>query len=145
MIKMIIKDFVYKIRGLTPLNKLIKRGLIIGNNCNIMHNVNIDDSHCWLIEIGNNVTLAPNVHILAHDASTKLFTGYTKIGNVKIGNNVFIGAGTIILPNTTVGDNVIVGAGSVITKNLESNSVYAGNPCKKYVHWKNILIKIKAI
>ena len=55
---------------------------------------------------------------------------YTKIGCVKIGDNVFIGAGSIILPNVTIGNNVILGAGSVISKNIPSNSVYAGNPVK---------------
>lgn len=83
----------------------------------------IDPGHCWLITIGDNVTLAPRVH-----ASTKLYLGYTKIGCVEIGNNVFIGTGSIILPNVKISDNVIVGAGSVVTKNLTSG-VYAGNPC----------------
>ena len=47
-----------------------------------------------------------------------------------IGNNVFIGADSIVLCNTKIGDNVIVGAGSVVTNDLPSNGVYAGNPAK---------------
>ena len=46
----------------------------------------IDPGHCWLISVGDRVTLAPRVHILAHDASLKETLGYTKIGRVKIGN-----------------------------------------------------------
>lgn len=91
----------------------------------------IDDAHCWLISIGNNVTLAPNVHILAHDASTKRELGYTIVKPVTIGNNVFVGAGTIILPGVTIGDNVIIGAGSVISKSIPSNSVAIGNKIVK--------------
>ena len=81
----------------------------------------IDDSHAWLIEIGDNVTLAPRVHILAHDASTKLYLGYTKIGRVRIGNDVFIGHVTIILPGVTIGDNVVIGAGSVVKSDIPDN------------------------
>lgn len=55
---------------------------------------------------------------------------HTKIGIVEIGNNVFIGADSIVLCNTRIGDNVIIGAGSVVTKDVPSNSVYAGNPAK---------------
>lgn len=52
------------------------------------------------------------------------------MGKVIIGSNCFIGARTLILPNVIIGDNVIVGAGSVVTKNIPSNSVAVGNPCK---------------
>ena len=55
---------------------------------------------------------------------------HTKIGIVQIGNNVFIGANSIVLCNTRIGDNVIVGAGSVVTHDIPSNSVYAGSPAK---------------
>ena len=67
-----------------------------------------DPSHCLLIEIVDNVTMAPRVHVLCHDASTKVHLGYTKIGKVKIGNIVFVGAECVIMPNVTLGDNVIV-------------------------------------
>lgn len=112
------------------LKELKKIGLKIGNNVHIMSETIIDKSHAFLIEIGNNVTLAHRVYILAHDASTKKELGYTKIGQVKIGNNVFIGAQSIVLPNTKIGNNVIIGAGSVVSKNIPNNSVVAGNPIK---------------
>jgi len=112
------------------LEKLTARGLKLGKNLNIQKGVIIDDSHCWHISIGNNVTLAPYVHILAHDASTKEFTGYTKVGKVDIGNSVFIGASSIVLPGTIIGDNVIIGAGSVVSIDIPSNSVAVGNPAK---------------
>lgn len=126
-----IKKFFYRLRGEYPTEKLVKNGMKLGENFKRMNDVIIDPSHCFLITIGNNVTLAPRVHILAHDASTKLFLGYTKIGKVTIGNNVFIGANTTILPNCIIGDNVIVGAGSVVTSNLLPDSVYVGNPARR--------------
>ena len=109
---------------------LKKKGLKVGSNFYMQENCAIDFSHSWHIEIGDDVSLAPNVHILAHDASTWWFLGYTKIKNVKIGNKVFIGARSIILPGVSIGNNVIVGAGSVVTKDIPDNSVFAGNPAK---------------
>ena len=132
-----------KIRGTIDLDKLKKEGFKFGKNFDIQYGVIIDPGHCWLIEIGDNVTLAPRVHILAHDASMKKFLGYTKIAPVKIGNNVFIGAGSIILPGVTIGNNVIVGAGSVVTKDIESGNVYGGVPALKLESMSNYLQKIK--
>ena len=116
------------IRGEQNLERLIKRGLVIGKDFTRMEGVIIDPSHCWHITIGDNVVLAPRVHILAHDASTKVFLNYTLVANTRIGNNVFIGAGTIVLPGVTIGDNVVIGAGSVVTKDIPSDSVAVGVP-----------------
>ena len=126
----LLKEILYRIRGEYTTEKLITMGLTVGDNFTRMKGSILDPSHCWLIEIGDNVTMAPNVHVLCHDASTKLILGYTKIGRVNIGNNVFIGAGTIILPGVDIGDNVIVGANSTVTHSIESGIVVAGNPAK---------------
>ena len=128
--RQLVKEILYRIRGEYTTEKLIKLGLSVGNNFKRLHGVILDPSHCWLITIGDNVTMAPRVHVLAHDASTCFFLGYAKIGRVNIGSNAFIGADSVILPNVTIGDNVIVGANSIVTKNLNENSVYAGNPAK---------------
>ena len=126
----LIKKILNSFRGEQNLDKLIKRGLRLGKNFKRMGGVIIDPSHCWHITIGNNVTLAPRVHILAHDASTGMFLKYTKIGNVTVGNNVFIGANSVVLLGVNIGDNVIIGAGSVVTRDIPSNSVAVGNPAK---------------
>jgi acetyltransferase-like isoleucine patch superfamily enzyme len=92
-----------------------------------------------LLTIGTNVVVSTGVKILTHDYS--FTTGLDALGNrpntdieirlpVTIGNNVFIGAGTIILPGTCIMNNVIIGAGSVVHGNINENSVYAGNPAK---------------
>ena len=114
-----------------------------GSGCAFMGEVIIDPGHCWLIEVGDHVTLAPRVHILAHDASTKRELGYTRIAKVKIGSNVFVGAGSIILPGVVIGDNVIIGAGSVVTKDIPGNSVAAGNPCKVITSYEEFMTRKK--
>ncbi len=126
----LIKEFVYRIRGEYTTERLIKMGMTVGENFGRLNGVILDPSHCWLIEIGNNVTLAPRVHVLCHDASTKRFLNYTKIGRVTIGDNVFVGAESVILPGVTIGNNVIVGANSTVTHDVPDNSVVAGSPAK---------------
>lgn len=125
-----VKEFIYRLRGEYTTEKLIRMGMKVGKNFGRLHGVVLDPSHCWLIEIGDNVTMAPRVHILCHDASTKQFLGYTKIGRVNIGDNVFIGAESVILPGVTIGKNVIVGANSTVTHDIPDNSVVAGSPAK---------------
>lgn len=128
--KHLIKRIISRIQGEQDLEKLIKRGLVVGSNFHCMGGVIIDPSHCWHIKIGNNVTLAPRVHILAHDASTKLFLDYTRVSNVTIGDNVFVGAGTIVLPGVSIGSNVVIGAGSVVSHDIPDGSVAMGNPAR---------------
>ena len=109
---------------------LVKQGLIVGRNFAILEDVVIDPSHMWHIAIGNDVTLAPRVQILAHDASTKRHLGRTRIGKVAIGDRVFVGTSTVILPGVTIGSDVIIGAGSIVTEDIPSGVVVAGNPAK---------------
>lgn len=111
------------------IDALRRRGVRIGENCSI-NTEYIDYGHGFLVSMGNNVTVAVNAMILTHDASTKPFLGYSKVGSVSIGSNVFIGGGSIILPGVTIGNNVIVGAGCVVNRSLPDNSVAVGNPCR---------------
>ncbi|GAB1777008.1 acyltransferase [Priestia megaterium] len=90
-------------------------------------------SEPYLLEFGNNITISTNVTFITHDNSvTKIHSGATDVfGKINIGDNNFIGHGSIILPGVTLGDNVIVGAGSVVTKSFQNgNVVVAGNPAK---------------
>lgn len=129
-IKKLLRRILYRIRGEYTTEDLIRRGLRVGKNFKRLNGVIIDPSHCWLINIGDNVTIGPRVHVLAHDASTKEYLDYTKIGRVNIGNYVFIGAESLILPNVTIGDNVVIGANSTVSRSLDPNGVYAGSPAK---------------
>ena len=110
------------------IQKIRAGGGYVGVNVDILAS-NIDLGEPYLIKIGNDVTIT-TARILTHDASLKKKIGYSKTGKVHIGNNVFIGAGSIILPNTVIGNNVVVGAGCVVAKDIPDNSVVVGNPCR---------------
>ena len=125
----VLRKILSRLRGEQNIDKLIKRGLKIGKNCKL-GSCTIDPSHCFHITIGDNVTFGPKVHILAHDASTHVFLGYTRVANVCIGSNVFIGAYSIVMPGVTIGDNVVIGAGSIVTRDIPANSVAIGSPAK---------------
>ena len=88
----------------------------------------------YLLKFGNNITISTEVRFITHDNSViKLFDKATDtFGYIEIGDNCFIGAGSIILPGVKLGPNTIVGAGSVVTKSyIEGNIVIGGNPAKK--------------
>ena len=88
---------------------------------------------CAEIRIGENALLAPGVQLYtAHhplDAATRL-TGAELASPITIGDNVWIGGNSIVLPGVTIGDNVTIGAGSVVTRDTPSNVVAVGNPCR---------------
>ena len=150
MIKRILRKLgILKPIDYTSIESLRKRGVKIGENVDIVGSY-IDGCHGSLISIGNNVTIT-GVRILAHDASTKKFLGYSKVGVVEIGDNVFIGQGSIILPNTKIGNNVIIGAGSVIAKDVPDNVVVVGNPWRvlctfdEYIERNRLAIQSKPV
>ena len=114
-----------------PTETLIKRGMKVGKNFNRQQGCFLDPSHCFLITIGDDVTMSIRVTVMAHDASTKKTLGYTKVGQVHIGNHVFIGANTTILPGVTIGDYAVIGAGSIVTHNIPARTVAVGVPAKE--------------
>jgi maltose O-acetyltransferase len=118
------------LRGQRPISWYVKRGLRIGNRCNLLHPFDLDHSHCWLIELGDDVTFAPEVRVIAHDASTMRSVGHARIAPVRLGSRVFVGARTIILPGVTIGDDVVIGAGSVVSRDIPSGTVAVGNPAR---------------
>lgn len=100
---------------------------------NIYANFNltmVDDEHIY---VGDYTMFAPGVIVATagHPILPELReTVYQYNMPVHIGKNCWIGAGAIILPGVTIGDQVVVGAGSVVTKDLPSNVVAVGNPCR---------------
>ena len=107
------------------------KNLIIGSNSYIAPNTTIDLRD--KVTIKENATISPNVLILTHSNSNNdLSRIYPyKHKEVVIGKNSWICAGAVILCGVKIGDNSVVGAGSVVTKNVDSNSLFAGIPAKK--------------
>jgi len=91
-------------------------------------------SEPYLITIGDHVTITQDVVFHTHDGGVGLFRkeypGINIFGRITIGNHVFIGSHTIILPGVSIGDNVVIGAGSVVSRDIPSNSVAVGVPAK---------------
>ena len=88
----------------------------------------------WIIKIGENCNITADVLFETHDAATlsveKECGRWVIVGDIVVGNNVYIGTRTTILPGVHIGDNTIIGAGSVVTKDIPSNVVAAGVPCR---------------
>lgn len=100
--------------------------IVIGNNCGFSGTVL---GAFETIEIGNNVIVGSNCLITDSDWHPH----DPRIGKpkpVKIGNNVWIGYGAIVMKGVEIGDSSLIGAGSVVTKNIPANSIAAGNPCR---------------
>lgn len=90
----------------------------------------VDDGHIY---VGDAVMFGPNVTVATagHPVEPQLRSRGVQYNlDVHIGNNVWIGAGAVILPGVTIGDNTVIGAGSVVTKDIPSDSVAVGNPCR---------------
>jgi len=100
---------------------------------NFYSNYNLVILDCAEVTIGDNVMIAPNVGIYSAghpiDAENRN-SGQEYAIPVRIGNNVWIGGNTVINPGISVGDNTVIGSGSVLTKDIPSNVIAAGNPCK---------------
>lgn len=140
--QILIKLHLKKPVDYNSIEYLRSRGVEIGENVHLF-NTNIDFGHGFLVSIGNNVTLT-GVTVLAHDASTQIPLGVSKVGRVKIGNNVFVGHGSIILPGVSIGDNCVIGAGSVVSKDISSNSVAVGNPVRVVGSYADFVEKHKS-
>ena len=101
----------------------------IGKNFYANHNLVILDGN--KVEFGDNVFVAPNCafytagHPLDYKERNK---GLEYAKPIKVGNNVWIGGNVTVLPGVSIGDNVVIGAGSVVTKDIPSNVIAVGNP-----------------
>lgn len=127
------KRLIRKDNSLTLYYK--NKGVNIGQNCSFIgKNINVS-SEPYLIKIGNNVRVSFEVAFLTHDGGTfvlrKKIPDVCIYGPIIVGDNTFIGARSIIMPNVTIGNNCIIGAASVVTKNIPDNEVWAGIPAKK--------------
>ena len=103
----------------------------VGKNFYSNHNLVILD--CAEVTFGDNVFVGPNcgfytaIHPIDAE-QRKMKIEWAK--SIKVGNDVWFGGGVTVLPGVTIGDNVVIGAGSVVVKDIPSGVVAVGNPCK---------------
>lgn len=138
ILKQIYKKIRYRIASTSKkkyIDYLREQGVHIGENCTIYPGASFG-SEPYLISIGDHVTITATVQFITHDGGVEVLIdlGYEerpdKFGAITIDNNVFVGMGSIILPNVHIGSNVIIGAGSIVTKDIPDNSVAVGNPAR---------------
>ena len=105
----------------------------IGDNFFANHNLVMLD--CAKIKIGHNAFIGPDCGFYTAGHPIKVSernTGREYSKPITIGDNVWIGGGVKVMPGVVIGDNCVIGAGSVVTKDIPSNTIAMGNPCKVY-------------
>lgn len=114
-----------------PLHANWGRNTHLGSNVYANFNLTlVDDTDIY---IGDSVMIGPNVTIATagHPVDPELRRKVAQFNiPVRIGNNVWIGAGAVILPGVTIGDDSVIGAGSIVTKDIPAGVVAVGNPCR---------------
>ena len=117
---------------------LREQGVKIGEDCRI--DSLLFSTEPYLIEIGNKVSIANGSVLITHDASITCFRDEYPdsdlFGKILIGNNVFVGLNSMILPNTIIGNNCIIGAGSIVRGKFPDNSIIMGNPATRIMDVK---------
>ncbi len=107
------------------------KNVYMGNHVYANFNLTlVDDANIY---IGNDVMFAPNVVLstAGHPIDPSLrIRGLQYNKEIHIGNNVWIGAGAMVMPGVTIGDNTVIGAGAVVTRDIPANVVAMGVPCK---------------
>lgn len=104
----------------------IKKGILCDPGDN--HNNYIQANNG--IIFGSNIELGPGVSIISSNHKSNNLREHTSGKSIIIGNNVWIGANSTVLPEVSIGNNVVIGANSLVNKDIPSNSIAVGNPCK---------------
>jgi acetyltransferase-like isoleucine patch superfamily enzyme len=110
-------------------------GIQVGERCRL---IDITDrtfgSEPELIHIGSHVTITSDVRFVTHDGGVWVFRDQYPdidvIAPIRVGDNVFLGIGAILLPGVSIGNNCVIGAGSVVTRDIPEGVVAVGNPAR---------------
>lgn len=126
----IVNKLHFKLLGGTSAARA--QGVTVGDECHIY--TNEFGTEPSLIKIGERVTISSGVALLTHDGAAALFRDESgrrfRFAPIEIGNDVFVGIGSILLPGVNVGDRCVIAAGAVVTKSVPSGTVVAGNPAR---------------
>lgn len=115
-----------------PLKFTIGKHITIGEGCYFNQGTTLIDD--WKIEIGDHCLFGPNVTLCTtgHPISPSHRGDGMYSFPIRLGNNVWIGANVVILPDVTIGDNSVIGAGSIVTRDIPANVIAFGSPCHVY-------------
>lgn len=110
-------------------------GVRVGRDCRFLSlSPGTFGSEPYLVSIGNHVTITGGVRFITHDGGVWIFRDeypdIDVIAPISVGNNVFIGLNTIVMPGVTIGNNCVIGAGAVVTRHIPDNSVAVGTPAR---------------
>lgn len=124
-------------------------GVKLGNNVHFYAmTAGMFGSEPWLIEIGNNVHITAGCEFITHDGATLILRQQIPdlelTAPITIGNDVYLGVHTIILPGVRIGNRCIIGAGSVVSRSIPDNSVAAGVPARVLKSTDEYLERAKA-
>lgn len=145
-IRIITKPFVWAFSKYKPVEYARWVGVNIGKNPHF-YGPTSWGTEPWLITIGDNVHITGNCKFINHDGGTLIFRDQIPDLEISkpivVGNNVYIGEETMILPGAHIGDNCVIGARSVVTKDIPDNSVAAGVPARVIKTTDQYLQKLK--
>jgi acetyltransferase-like isoleucine patch superfamily enzyme len=145
----IIRNFLDRIHAARdPVGFARMLGVRVGSNVRFYGmSRGMFGSEPWMISIGNDCYITAGVQFINHDGGTlilrKEIPTLEWTAPIEIGNNVYIGINTIILPNVKIGNRCIIGAGSIVSRNIPDNSVYAGVPARFICSTDDYLEKMK--
>lgn len=131
-----IKFLYFNFLALTNHIGFVKKiGVNVNGDIFIYGNpINMFGTEPWCITLGNNVHITREVLFVTHDGGTLLFRNEIPdleiTAPISVGNNVYIGVRSIILPGVNIGNNCIIAAGSIVTKDIPDNTVVGGSPAK---------------
>ena len=148
MLKKIVRKLIAAWQMITdPVGYAKRIGVKFGDDCRFISlSFATFGSEPYLIRLGNHVTVTEGVRFITHDGGVWIFRhthpDIDVFGKIVVGNNVFIGAGAIIMPGVTIGDHSVIGAGAVVTHDIPSGYVAVGVPAKPVKtieeYWANI-------
>ena len=118
------------------LKVAVKNGLKCGKGVTVMRNCDFG-SEPYLITLGDNVRISNDVMFVTHDGGSWAFRrgeneykNVVRFGRIAVGNDTFLGARSIIMPNVHIGKNCVIAAGAIVTKDIPDDSVAAGVPAR---------------
>ena len=136
----IFNSILYKLANTSQSRKrkyIINRGGQIGKDTIILSGANCFGTEPYLVSVGARCLISSNVSFITHDGSVSVLnnlnlyeTKVDKMRPIKVGNNVFIGTRSVIMPGVKIGNNCIIGAGSIVTKDVPDFACVAGVPAK---------------